>query len=204
VGSLVDQASQNAAIRSTGRALLASVTLAFFGWTLARSSVWSDELRLYTHISATARTEAWAHYNLGLAHQARGRTESAEKAYLRTLEIDPSLARAHYNLGHIDLKREEPAAAVRHFQRAVEVQADFSNAWNNLGVALTRTGRVQEALEAHRKAVVSDPSNAAAHANLGLLYLRMGRRDLAVDERNTLQKLDRAMAAELNRALKQQ
>ena len=35
---------------------------------------------------------AAAHYNVGLAYQKMGPFQSAEKAYLRALEIDPTIA----------------------------------------------------------------------------------------------------------------
>jgi tetratricopeptide (TPR) repeat protein len=203
LGSVLDHLPTALPLRSAGRVLIASIGLLFVALTIARSPTWRDDVTLYTHISETAPNEAWAHYNLGLALESRGRIARAERAFLLTVEVDVSFAEAHYNLGRLDLERKRPGDAVLHFEKAVEAEPSFSVAWNNLGVALTRSGRSEEALQAHEQAIAADPKNAAAHANLGFLYLRMGRRDSAMATLDTLRGLDPAMAAELDRALTQ-
>ena len=107
-------------------AVLAAVTLALAGRTLAQVPVWSDRLTLWEATVRSAPDSAKAHQKLGavLHDMAAG---------------EPRLARLY------------PAAA-RHLQRALEIYPERAETNERLAVCLTELGRPGEALAHFRTA----------------------------------------------------
>ena len=66
--------------------------------TAARSLVYSDEVRFWEDVVEKSPENARAYNNLGFALARRGDAPRAEGAFLRALEVDPTLARARVNL----------------------------------------------------------------------------------------------------------
>ena len=65
--------------------------------------------------------------DLGNLLLVAGRTDEAEDAYRRALEIAPEMTSAHYNLGLLLLRRSEHAVALKHFRAVLE--AEPKHAW---------------------------------------------------------------------------
>jgi len=80
------------------RAAVAAGILALGVATASRSLAYRDEVTFWRDVVAKAPHGARAHGNLGFALAARCRTDEAEAALLRALELDPGYVRAAVNL----------------------------------------------------------------------------------------------------------
>lgn len=118
----------------------------------------------------------WALLGSSLAEPS-GRYEEAERAYQRTVQIDPSLGWAWFNLGIMleNLQRYEEAE--RAYRRAIDIDPPEALMWARLGDLLyEKLERHEEAMAAYRTAVEIDPQHASSWSQLGeLLHERFER-----------------------------
>ena len=128
---------------------------------------------------------------LGLALEALGRTQDAEREYRAAAALRPSgHVNEHplINLGVLFSRQGRTPEAVSTLREAITRVPSSSRAHFELGRALQETGRRAEAAVELEKAIAIEPAHWAAHVLLGKLYLRMGReeegrRHLAAGER---------------------
>jgi len=121
-------------------------------------------------------------FNVANRYAAAGRTDLAERALARVVEILPGFAEAHGNLGVLLYRRGEASLAVACFERAVETNRLAGGAWLNLGVARQALGRLDEAAGAYRSGIAVTPESAELRHGLGTALHRLGRLDEAVAE----------------------
>ena len=116
---------------------------------------------------------------LGWVSEILGDSVSAEKAFRRAIELEPSftvfnqLAALYFQLGRY-------ADAVAMFRRASLVAPDSARAFSNLGGAETMRCNYAGALDAYKTALKIDPNYSSAASNLGMTQLWTGRTAEAV------------------------
>lgn len=76
-----------------------------------------------------------------------GKTQVAQSAFERALELEPHLWRAKTGLGYLALERNQPNAAIAYFRPAA--QHGHAEAFIGMGDALRRVGHNREALDAY-------------------------------------------------------
>ncbi|MFO7300923.1 MAG: tetratricopeptide repeat protein [Acidobacteriota bacterium] len=114
---------------------------------------------------------------LGDVYQRLKRSEDAETAYQKAVEINPKNAQAYdglaalYNtMGRLDQAAEAAA-------RAMELQGgqatDATSAYN-MGAIMMNAGKVTEARAHFQRAIELDPNMAEAHFQLGMTYINEG------------------------------
>lgn len=116
---------------------------------------------------------ASAHYNLGLAYTVSGRVKEAEAAYLKAVELDPTLVQAWVNLGGVRMMHWDFAGALEANQRAVAVQADLVEAHFNIGQAYLYLNRPQDLLDANLRVLELERDHAAAHYFASVAHLAL-------------------------------
>jgi len=112
---------------------------------------------------------------VGLVRFDQKRTQDAETAFRRALELDPHDFEANNNLGFLLLSVGRPEDALPCLRAAVSVRPTEARARNNLGFALAALGRDDEALDAFR----TTGPEAEALAHVGLACERRGDREQA-------------------------
>jgi tetratricopeptide (TPR) repeat protein len=117
---------------------------------------------------------AYAHFQLGYAYTALGRTKDARGEYQRAMALDPKMAEAALNLG-ILLLAEEPAAAVAPLERAVELLPTESRPRTLLGLAHEKAGDPKRAAAAYEASLALEPRDVQTSLHLGQLLLRENR-----------------------------
>jgi tetratricopeptide (TPR) repeat protein len=127
-------------------------------------------------------------FNLGIEFEKTS-TEEAERAYVRALELDPTMSDAHLNLGKLYhdagmFKKSEP-----HYRAAVENAPNDAAPYFNLGVLLEDLKQPHEAARCYEEALKRDSSFADAHYNLGLLLESLGKKKEAFNHLRTARKL---------------
>jgi tetratricopeptide (TPR) repeat protein len=164
--------------RSLSRVLavgLAAALVALAARTSVQLRAWRDSVSLFTSTIAAVPDSWVAHYNLGNALTAAGRTAEAEGEFAETVRLRPRFARAHNNRGDaLDaLGRHQEAIAA--YREAIRVNPDLAEAHNNLGTSLAASGRLAEAEVALREALAKRPDFVEAWLNLGIVLRRLGR-----------------------------
>lgn len=191
-------AADRAGERRKRRAALVGMGLAILCILIvvARRQVatWHDSETLWTHTIESMPDNALAHYDLGTAMLASGRTDDAIAQFRQTLAIDPAYANAHNNLGiELDRQGRTPEAIVQ-YRDATEIDPTISNAHYNLGYALDRQGLTEEAIDQYRRALEIDPNDVRAHNNLGTALAKLGRVDEAIAQYRAALWIDPASA----------
>ena len=92
-------------------------------------------------------------YLLGLAHQQLGENKKAEKAYLRSIEIEPESFYAHYALGQIYERQKNEEGAVASFKKAFELNPAYPNPAYKVARIQASKGNAEEALSWLKKAI---------------------------------------------------
>jgi Tfp pilus assembly protein PilF len=92
------------------------------------------------------------HNDLGVAYEARGELDLAEREYRAAVHRDKHYALGWTNLGNVAAARQRWPEARGRYRRAVREAPQSPDALNNLAVALLRSGRPRDAEEAERLA----------------------------------------------------
>ncbi len=82
--------------------------------------------------------------NLGVVLEADRRLESAERAYLKAIALDPMFADPYYNLGNLYLRQGEAPRAVSVFDRCMDAKGRDFHALAYKAHALREAGRDEE------------------------------------------------------------
>jgi tetratricopeptide (TPR) repeat protein len=110
---------------------------------------------------------------LGLIARADNRSEDAERAFRRVLQIDPADAASNVNLGQLLLQKRQYPDAVAAFRAAVAAEPYNATAAYGLAMGLMRSGDTasgQQAMAAFQK--LRDSQYAVTYAQG---YLQQGR-----------------------------
>ncbi len=102
----------------------------------------------------------------GKTHHQAGRTQDAERAYRRALELAPEHADTLHLLGLLLYRQARYDEAIASITMAI-AQAPSPVYWFNLGVVAQKAGQTDDAVHAYRKAIQLHPRYLEAHINLG-------------------------------------
>jgi Flp pilus assembly protein TadD len=112
---------------------------------------------------------------LGLALEARGKTEEAIDAYRGVLEREPDFFPALSNLGTALSKSGRLAEAIEVFRAGTRFHPDVHQLYQNLSLALRQNWELPEAEAAARRAIELASEVASAHNALGAALAGQGR-----------------------------
>lgn len=156
----------------------------------------SKELKRLSESEARARRaveqrpESAAHYKLGLALRALGKSDDAVMSFKRALAIEPNHARAHNELGLAFMRRGQLDEAIGCFLKAVSIRPDFAKAMANLGAAYLGKGEFGPAVTWNEAALAIEPQQVDGNVNMALILLGQGKGEEAK------RHLDRASAGQ--------
>lgn len=148
--------------------------------TWRQTAIYSDVVSLYKD-TLTKNPDCWmAHYNLGIALRAEGKTDDAIAHYRQAVALRPEYTDAHYNLARILVEKGEIHDAIAHYEKALMVNSADAEAHNNLGSALFQIGRVDEAIDRYQQALAIQPDYVDASFNLANALLSKDDLDTAI------------------------
>ena len=119
--------------------------------------------------------------------EARSR---AEKAAVKALELDPSLAEAHSALGSVQHYNWKWNEAEQEFKRAIELNPNYANAHNLYASYLMSRGRIDESIAASNRARELDPLSLAISVQRAYLLENARRYDEAIEQLNHVIAVD--------------
>ncbi len=110
------------------------------------------------------------------------------------LKIDKNLAKAYFIKGFAYKENGDTAKALSSFQTAIEINADYYDAYIQLGnIETARKHSI--ALQYYNNALRLSPKSTEALYNRGLLFQNMGALDQAIEDYNTILKIDNSDAS---------
>lgn len=107
--------------------------------------------------------------DLGNLLQLAKRSEEAEAAYRRAIELDASRASFHFNLGLVLEKRGDRREAMKLYKTAVELDPRHAWAHYQIGSLLEKSGRKEAATRSYARAFALDPQLGFPEVNPNLL-----------------------------------
>ncbi len=134
---------------------------------------------------------------IGAAYGKLGEHATAITYFKKAIEANASYAGAYAGLGSSYGFLRRPAEALAALRKAVSLDPTDPISQGKLGTTLGKAGQYQEAIVHLKEAVRLAPNLADAHFALGLAYVSIGDRKKAVDEVNTLWRIDSEQAARL-------
>jgi protein O-mannosyl-transferase len=112
-------------------------------------------------------SKSWpANYNLGYTYYKIGLLESAEKYFLRAVQINPNKADEFFYLGLTQFRMDRPNEAATTIRHAILIRPDGYGYHFALGVILKTQGDLSGALEQFREEVKVSPLQSAARQQM--------------------------------------
>jgi tetratricopeptide (TPR) repeat protein len=165
-----------------------------------------DAIAEYEAAIKLAPNEPRLHEDLGTQYRLAGKTQEAEQAYLKELEIDPQNITAQYKLGVLAIEKADAARGKSLIEGALRVRPDLQHSDYNLGRAEMLLGNDAAAAQHFERATTaagSDPDIIEqSWYQLGIVYRRLHRIDEAQKAMAAFQKLKDEEADNSAKALK--
>jgi len=169
-------------------AILAGCVAATLGvLTYRQARTYDSQLTLWRDNIAKYPSSWMAYFNLGRAvEDLEHNTQGALALYLKSLQLNPNLAKSYNNIGSIYAQAGQLDKALYYYSKGLELQPWDPMAHSNIGVILARKGQrennpqlLREGLAKLKKALELDPRHFNAYMNLALLYIDLGQFDQA-------------------------
>jgi tetratricopeptide (TPR) repeat protein len=126
---------------------------------------------------------------LGRLYLRQRKWADAERAFRRTLEIDPDNAEAHYGLSVALPRQDQVDAGIEHALIAVGLRHDFPQAHFQLGAILSRRGFYDRAIQAFQLTLHMQPGFLLAHRYLSKIHTHLGQLERARIHREAADEL---------------
>ncbi len=174
------------AMISLGISVVSILTVA----TVARNSIWQDDLTLWSDTARKSPAKARPLINRGLAFFGREQFERAIEDYSGAINLDPDDRTAYYNRALVFTETGQYDKAINDYIAAIVSSPSYMDAYLNLGALYARVGKTGLAIQTLSKAVAIDPKNSIGYVNLALAYSQINRLDLAVENYIRAVKVD--------------
>lgn len=186
---LLDEAEEHGrrAVKLDKRSVTARWNL---GTTLGKQGNLAGALLHYRAGLKIDGSDAWRYAQKAELQSLMGDLDGAERAYRRSIELAPEVARTHVELATTLHRKGARRRALAACDESLALDANQPSAWRLRGDLLAELGELSKALEAMLEAVRLAPRNAAARFDLGKLQIVNGELSEA------LATLDVAMALE--------
>ena len=138
----------------------------------------------------SAKTQAIAHNNRGVAHYAKGHRDKAVADYDMALSIYPGYAMAFANRGNAYLAGGNFDQAMRDFDAAIALDPEFGLAYSNRCWLFGLMGHAEEALAGCDESLRLSPDNATALDDRAFAYWMLEDRVKAREDLEHAHRLD--------------
>jgi tetratricopeptide (TPR) repeat protein len=159
-------------------ALVVSV-IVFTGLTVARNTVWQNEVSLWENVVRNGPEKARGYNGLGLAYQHASRYDKAIENYGKAIALAQDYAAPYVNRGVLQGQAGLFDKAIEDFNHAVAINPAFAEAYSDRGIVYALSGRYDRAVDDFNKALALNQNLAEAYFNRGKLYLKKGQKELA-------------------------
>ena len=153
-----------------GIGLVAAVSAALAGLTVARGAVYADAFRFWEDAAKDPQFGAMARVNLGQLFESVDRPDEAERQYRLALALDPRVPKAHNNLGVVLMALGRRDEAVAMFERERALHPGNADAHYNLGLIRAGEGKLDEAIALWERAIAVNRTYLPAYDELARAY----------------------------------
>ncbi len=120
-------------------------------------------------------------YQLGRIYREQGRTEEAEKEFLKIQKGSPDYLRSRIVMALMFLRSRDYAKALMYAGQAIEEDPMDADLYHLRGSILEELVRYQEAIDNYKKALATAPENTRIRYSLGNVYEKSGRRSKSLE-----------------------
>ena len=180
-------------LRRAGLAAAVSVLGGLILLAGRQTTLWRDDLTLFTRLARTSPGSAMVHSNLGLALYDAGEYDRAVVEYHTAIDLAPGFALAHNNLAAALDRQGRFAEAERHYRAALRLAPRQLESQINLANLRARQGQA-DAIDVLRAIVRDKPGHARARYSLADALLSNGHPDEAAAEAAEALRRDPSMA----------
>jgi Flp pilus assembly protein TadD len=158
-------------------------TLALYNLAAAETieGKYSEAAKTYNQVVDLNPKDARAWNGLGVALEGSGDWQTAQQAFQKAFDTDPTLTDAVYNRARIELDHAQPAAADHLFRAVLQRSPNDASAHSGLAQALLKEGNQDAAQSEFAAALRIDPQNLDALEALGQSALSQGQPAQAID-----------------------
>lgn len=156
-----------------------------------------EAIKAYRRAIEIRTDSSVAYNNLGMSYRSLGKLDTAIESYQTAIRLDANNVVAYMNLGTAYDLSGNFDKAIETYRKALEIKPEFAEAHYNLGVTYQNSGKLEKALEAYQKTIGLQPDHKMAHYNLGRIHLLQFDRNAALNEYESLKKLDPNLALKL-------
>jgi tetratricopeptide (TPR) repeat protein len=153
------------------KALLNQVNDAVALLTLGTNEAAQRALSILKNVVNSDDSIAYAHFNVGVAHQSLNQLGAARMAFERALDADQSFARAWLAVGLLQDVAGNPSRAIVKYRQGLEYAPDDIDLHVALIGSLRRQNRLSDAIAAAKSALKNNANSLAIYNELGLVYL---------------------------------
>ncbi len=140
-----------------------------------------EQLNKALEYKSFSRRDDLIYNNRGLALQALGKKEEAEKDYLKALAFNPNSFEARVNLGAVLFDKKQYAEAEEQFKKALELKPANASANYNYARTIAKLGRHKEAIGFYEKLLAVETGDADLMYNAAVSYKASGEREKALN-----------------------
>jgi len=177
-------------VQGTGRkgaaVLVMAVMVALYSFSsVKRTSLWKDEISLWSASLEGSPGNYYAQYMIGYALQEKGMYGEAASRFSETIRITTSnpypdpwvLGNARLGLAESYHRSGRPDEAIREYTEFLKTHPDYAAANYQLGYLYQEKGRLDLAITYYKRSIglFKDPADLRdAYANMGNCYLEKG------------------------------
>jgi tetratricopeptide (TPR) repeat protein len=152
------------------------------GVDLLRKNKTNDAIEYLRQAVELAPTFYEAHNQLGVAYRQAGRTDDAEREFIKAHELNSTGIGPLLNLTSLYLDENEPDRAVKTGEEAVKTNSHSAPAFFNLGIALYKAAMLDKAEVALKRALELAPRMPNVRLALANVYLKLHRYDKTMEQ----------------------
>jgi len=160
------------------------ILIVFYSYlTMARNTVWADEVVFYEDIVQKYPENNRARFNLSVAYMRRENDlEKAYKEISEVIRIDPDNYRARMLRAAINVQRRNAAEALEELNYVTKLNKDKPEPYLLKAMIYILQGKYDSAYAQYEKMLSMDSSDLRAKNGIALLYRIRGDRDAAIKE----------------------
>lgn len=147
--------------------------------TVRQTSIWHDELSLWSHQLECGAQNKDVFNNLGVAYLRLGEEAKAREMFKEAVRLEPRDLMALLNLREVTRERTECLDLLQAYKRAVPYNPGFAPLRIAIGEMYREVGMEDSSIAAFRKAVDVDPDNGEGYSRIGGWFLQHERLDSA-------------------------
>jgi len=145
---------------------------------------WKNDVKLWNHALIVTKDNYFAHNNIGIALQAKGKINEAMYHFNKAISIEPGIHGYYMNRGNTYIRLGQYQQAINDYTKAIFLKPDDAEVFYNRGSLYGQIGHYNPALEDLNKTIAFKPGHFKAYNNRGIVYNKTGSYDKALDDFN--------------------